>query len=576
VSVWAVSALRRPEARAVARFDITPGGDQALPRQITAQGALVLAGVPFDLAPDGSWIVYVGAAPGGRRQLWRRSLDALEAVALPGTEGAAYPVVSPDGQRVAFVVDGSIRTLSLSGGPQVTVVEDGATPAWGSDGMIYFSRDGIVYRVPAGGGDPVALSAPSDNVVQAHLDALPDGRGVLISAVVGTPATTRIAVVGPEGGQLKEILTATMARYSATGHIVYATPGGTLMAAPFDLRSLDVSGPAVPLVDGVAVERNALSWFALSESGTLLYGTGAGFRAELVWVGRDGRVEPLDSSWTGEFAAPALSPDGTRLAVAIQSATSMDVWVRELDRGTSTRLTLDGNRSDYPTWTPDGRSITFTSDRASPSFDLWTKRADGSGEPVLEVDEASAVAEGLWSPDGQWFIHRTSTNVPGAGDIVGQRVSGDTTRVPLAATGFTELAPAISPNGRWMAFSSSETGRAEIFVVPFPNTSDAKWRVSVDGGIEPLWSGDGRELFYRTALGTLVAARVESGPTFSVGATSVLFRDTQYARNGAHHQYDVTPDGQRFLMIRPVGVDRPSRLILVQNAFEELKRTVPN
>jgi serine/threonine-protein kinase len=254
----------------------------------------------------------------------------------------------------------------------------------------------------------------------------------------------------------------------------------------------------------------------------------------------------------------------------------MDVWVKQLDRGPSTRLTLDGGRSDYPTWTPDGSSVTFASDRASPSFDLWTKRADGSGDPVLEIDEEWAVAEALWSPDGAWFIHRTSTNVQGAGDIVGRRQGGGDTRVPLLATGFTELSPTVSPDGRWMAYSSNENGGSEIFVVPFPNTGDAKWLVSVRGGTEPLWSRDGRELFYRSGQGDMVAVRVETDPVFSVGATSVLFSDNDYRRISARRQYDVTADGERFMMIRRVGAGTGARLILVQNFFEELKRIPPS
>jgi serine/threonine-protein kinase len=377
--------------------------------------------------------------------------------------------------------------------------------------------------------------------------------------------------VGPDGGAVRQILTGTMARYSATGHVVYATAGGTLMAAPFDLRRLEVTGPSVTLVEGVAVDNDATSQFALSESGVLLYGTGAGSDSELVWVSRAGLVEPVDPDWRGEFGSPALSPDGRRLAVAIQGTASMDVWVKLLDRGPSTRLTLDGGRNDYPTWTPDGTSVTFTSDRAGPSFDLWTKRADGSGEPVLEVDDESPVAEPLWSPDGEWFIYRTSTNVRGAGDILGHRRGQDAQPVPLVATGFTELAPSFSPDGRWLAYSSTETGASEIFVVPFPNTRDAKWLVSVRGGTEPLWSRDGRELFYRNGQREMVAVRVETDRVFSVGPTSVLFSDADYRRVSARRQYDVAPDGQRFSMIRRVGGGTESRLILVQNFLAELR-----
>ena len=568
VGAWTVSALLRPETRTVARFVVTPAEAQRLVRSS--------GGVDITLSPDGSRIVYVGVAPGGGTQLWQRRLEDLEAVAIAGTEGAAGPDMSPDGQSVAFRAEGSIRTISLLGGPPLTVVARAGAPRWGSDGFIYFNRGGIIHRVWAAGGDPEAVTVPIDNVNQLYPDALPDGRGLLLTAFRGTPAESRIAVVGPEGGEVREILTGTMARYAATGHVVYASADGTLLAAPFDARRLEVTGPSVALVEGVAVDVNAASHFAFSESGTLLYFVGAGVASELVWVSRDGLVEPVDPGWTGKFASPALSPDGRQVAVAIQGEASMDVWVKQLDRGPSIRLTFDGSRNDYPAWTPDGESVTFASNQAGPSFDLWTKRADGSARSVLELDEDWALAEPLWSPDGEWFVHRTSTNAPGAGDILAHRRGGNTAPVPLVATRFTELAPAISPTRRWMAYSSNETGRTEIFVVPFPNAGDAKWPVSLGGGTEPLWSPAGDELFYRNGQGDLVAVRVETDPMFAAGATSVLFSASVYRENSVHHQYDGNPDGKRFIMVRPLGGGVEGQLILVQNFFDEVRARVPN
>jgi serine/threonine-protein kinase len=361
-----------------------------------------------------------------------------------------------------------------------------------------------------------------------------------------------------------------MARFSATGHVVYATANGTVWAAPFDLQRLELTGPAVPLVEGVVTDNSATTQFAVSHSGALLYTTGIGLASELVWVTREGAVTPVDSTWTGEFSSPALSPDGTRLAFAIQGQESKDIWITQLDRGSRLRLTLDGARNDFPTWTPDGTAVTFPSDRASPSFDLWTKRSDGSGDTKLELDEEWALAEALWSPDGRWFVHRTSLNVQGAGDILAQSVGRDAKPVPIVATRFTEMTPAISPNGRWMAYSSSETGRSEIVVVPFPKTGEARWPVSVGGGVEPRWSHDGRELFYRNGKSELVSVRVETRGTFAIGATSVLFSDRDYVRAGFRCQYDVMPDGQRFVMIRPIGTGRERRVILERNAFSAL------
>ena len=565
-NVWSLTSRPSPAAPVVARFDITPADSQRLLVDVGL-------GVDFALSPDGSWIVYVGAAPGGGTLLWRRELKDLRGVPLPGTEGGSAPAVSLDGRSLAFMADGGIRTLSLSGGTPVTVAAAGGPPAWGSDGMIYFARDTLAYRVPSVGGDPVVVSTkPLENITPRHIDVLPGARGLLFTAFVGTPAQAHIAVADLRTGQAREILTGTMAQYSPTGHVIYTNVSGALMAAPFDVAKLEVTGPPVAIAEGVAVNRFWAPQFTVSPSGALLYVTGAGSASELVWVNRAGHVESVDPEWVGELGSPALSPDGKRVAVALQGQQSMDIWLKQLDRGPSTKLTLDGGRNDYPVWTPDGASVSFSSDRASRSFDLWTKPADKSGDPVLEMDLPWAIAETAWSPDGQWFVYRTSTNVRGAGDILGRRGGPGAESVPLVASNFTELGPTISPNGRLMAYTSNETGRREVYVVPFPNTKDARWPVSVGGGSEPAWSRDGRELFYRNARGYMVAVRVETESGFTARETTTLFADTAFRRADVRRQYDVAPDGKRFIMIRPLASRHASRLILVQNFFEELKR----
>ena len=550
--------LLRSERGGVTRHTVTPAEDQAV---------VQAPGVDIALSPDGSWMVYVGEATGGSTRLLRRNLDDLDAIAVPGSEGATAPVVSPDGRSIAFRANGGIRTLPVEGGTPFTVVSKGADPSWSDEGNIYFSVGNLMYRVPAKGGEPVVVTTPAANIQQLTPDALPEGRGLLMTLVSGTAAQARIAVVGPGGGSPRQILNGAMARYVSTGHIVYATSSGTLMAAPFDVRRLEITGPSVPLAEGLAIATNATAQFAVSRSGAIVYGTGVGFRSELVWVSRTGAVTPIDPSWTAEFGSPVLSPDGTRAAVAIQTQESRDVWIAQLDRGPRLRLTLDGDRNDYPSWSSDGRWVTFSSDRKSPSFDLWTKRSDGSGEPTLELDETWAIAESLWSPDGAWFVHRTSTNEPGAGDILGRRIDRGGKPVPIVATRFTEMSPAISPNSRWLAYVSTESGRGEIVVTPFPNAGDSRFPVSIDGGSEPVWSRDGRELFYRNGKEEMVSVRVETGANFSIGATTALFPASDFMRQGPHRQYDVAPDGQRFIMVRPIGAGRQTRLILLRNVL---------
>ncbi|MEX2049548.1 MAG: hypothetical protein WEB90_08225, partial [Gemmatimonadota bacterium] len=567
--VWSASSPPPPEPRTVGRFNVTPGAGQRLP---------LIPGVDFALSPDGSRIVFVGTSAGGgpTTQLWERGVEDLEAARIPGTEGAFAPVLSPDGLSVAFHASGTIKTIPLRGGPSLTLAA-GTNPAWGSDGTVYFIGDNIIYRVVATGGEAAAVTAPTEGYTQRYPDALPDGRGLLLTLTASgpLPAQSRIAVVGPEGGEVREILTGTMARYAASGHIVYATAEGSLMAAPFDVRRLEVTGPSAAVAQGVVVKNGSASLFALSQSGTLLYGIGAGRESELVWVSRTGEVETVDSTWTGVLGSPELSPDGTRLAVSLQEGTSTDIWVKQLDRGPSLKLTFDGTVSQHATWTPDGASVTFESDQAGLSFDLWTRRADASAPATLALDHDRSLSAPLWSRDGEWLLFRTGYDDAGVGDILAMRTGDAGAPISLVATPFREQSPTLSPDERFMAYSSNETGRFEVYVVPFPNASAAKWAVSAGSGAEPLWSNSGRELFYRDGQGDMVAVQVETDPTFSLGSTTTLFSAAEYRANVNHRRYDVTPDDARFIMLRPTGEDEESEWILVLNFFKELRAAAP-
>ncbi len=582
---WSVSALLAvalggaflsadAESRSLIRFEVTHGEDGVPTPNLRR--------VELAVSPDGSRIIYTGVAPDGGTQLWQRTLDDLEPDPIPGTEGGFAPAFSPDGLSVAFKTEatGPMKTASLGGGPSFTVVaETAGSPSWGDDRMIYFAEvsDRVTYRVPETGGEREAVTSPTPDGDQRFPDALPDGRGLLVTVYRGISQQARIGVVGPEGGEVREILTGAMARYATSGHIVYATAEGTLMAAPFDLNGLEVTGPSVALVEGVLVG-GVLSQFALSESGTLLYRTGAAGTYEFVRVSRAGAVEPIDPTWTGDLRYPALSPDGRRLAITASEdgGATRDIWVKQLDRGPNLKLTFEGSRNEYPTWTPDGQSVTFFSNRNGNSFDLLTKRADGSAQAELALDREEGIAESLWSPDGEWVVYRTSNLGGTPEDILTIRSGQDTEPVALVATEAREGRPTLSPDGRWLAYTSNETGSEQVYVVPFPNAGDAKWAISTNGGTEPLWSNSGRELFYRNRLGEMVAVEVETEPTFAAGQPEVLFSAAEFRSFGNHQMYDVTPDDQQFIMIRPVGEDVAGELILVVNFFEELKRLVPN
>jgi Tol biopolymer transport system component len=226
-----------------------------------------------------------------------------------------------------------------------------------------------------------------------------------------------------------------------------------------------------------------------------------------------------------------------------------------------------------PAWTPDGKSVTFSSTSATGATDLWTQRADGAAPAVMQLHEKSKLYNARWSPDTKWLIFQTDVQSPGSGDILAIRPGIDTAPVPVVATRFSEISPALSPNGRWLAYVSNETGEDEIYVVPFPNTGTGKWAISAGGGTEPVWSHRGSELFYRDASGNLVAVEVNTSPTFSLGRATVLFPAARFTSLRFNPQYAVAPDDRRFLMIRPLETSTPDKLIVVENWFEELKKS---
>ena len=578
-------SLLSPEPRPLARFEVTFGEDQSL----AVGGAVKLA-----LSPDGSRIVYVGVARDGGRQLWQRSLTDLEPIPIPGTEGAYNPVLSPDGLSVVFWAEGDVKTVSLGGGPTFTVASGAPGLAWGSDGMIYFYRPDGIYRVPETGGEPKAVTSSTGN--HDWQSALPDGRGLLLTVVGASLDQNRIAVVGPEGGEVREILTGTMARYAASGHVVYATADGTLMAAPFDLKRLEVTGPSVPLLTGVQGDLGSQSQFALSETGSLVYLTGdiTGDDVEFVWVTRSGEMSPVSTGETfrlraGGNSSLRLSPDGTRIAFARWADDNFDIWTKELPDGPMSRLTFTDDASEYwPTWTPDGRSITFPSHplpTGTGPDHLFTQRADGTGAAELVYDGHS-VAAAAWSPNGEWLVPRlarySSQGPASIRSLLLPRPGVDSMATPLIATEqFEEAGQAISRDGRWLAFSSNEAGRHEIFVRPFPNVDDGKWQISTDGGVQPIWAHNGRELFFVNSTGDVeVAEFTATDDTFQRRRTTTLFRlprDAWVRQRAGAGDYDVAPDDERFLMARGAGSeDSPTKLVWVQNFFEELKARVPN
>ena len=568
------------------------------PRPVTRVSVQIPEGESFrlgrrylDLSPDGSLMVYRGV--GDREaQLWTRRWNALDATPIRGTDGALALAISPDGQEVAFGTGVSIRVVPLQGGVPRTLGGEGPAlccPTWSPDGdWVYYSDVFAgLRRVPVGGGSSeivTEVDTAGGDTRHVTPDVLRGGRGVVFMA--RSPSGFRIQAVDLETGEVKDLTPGSNPRYSPTEHLLFLDEDGTLLAAPFDVETLELTGAAVPVAEGLAVDQNGTGRFSVSQAGTLVYRTGASAGAGAgsltpVWVERDGTAREIDPGWRTEGrprgSSLALSPNEDRLAISIMdSEGTFDLWVKQLDTGPLSRLTFEGTINRRVTWSPDGQSLTFISDRAGQD-DLWTKRADGSGSTDVVLDRESRTPEAFYAPDSTWLVFREGGGGSAFGDIFAIRPGVDSIAVPLATTDFGARSPALSPDGRWLAYVSTEAGREEIYVRPFPDADSGRWLVSPDGGVEPVWAHSGRELFYRNGANELVAVQVSEGSSFAWDRQDVLFSMADYLRSNGYPMYDVSPDDQRFVMLRIGGEGTAaSELILVQNFFEELKERVPN
>jgi eukaryotic-like serine/threonine-protein kinase len=528
------------------------------------------------IAPDGSSIVYVDSTAGGF-QLLRKLRGQRVGTPMAGTDGALSPFFAPDGRWVGYrTIDGKLRKVPIDGGGSVTVAEDADltynAAAWLDDGTIVYAGNLGLRRVSAAGG--ASQSVTSDTAERRRLintlSPLPGSRGVLYTDCPGNCAIeSAVGVIDLESGSRRTlVLSAAGAWYSPTGHLLYTHRAGGLYAMGFDLDRLEVTTGAMPIIDDVVA-----GTFAMAASGTVLYTTaGASAQAELVWVARDGSAVPLDSTWRGEFQYPALSPDGRALAVSLQEQTTQ-IWIRRAD-GTRQKLTQEGTVSWRPAWTPDGRSVVFSSNRrgsgTSDDYDLFRVPVDGSAPAELLLDHTFGVWEGEISPDGGWLVVR-SDEANNESNIRGRRLTGDTTLVPLITDQSSTTQIALSPDGRWIAFVGDVSGQGEIYVAPFPDITSTRL-VSRDGGIEPRWARSGRELFYKSA-GRFIAVPVTSGPTLTLGPPRVLFSVAEYRSARNRQQYDVAPDDRHFVMIRNLPRSAGD-VVYVEHWFPELQAKV--
>jgi len=539
------------------------------------------------------------AVQGTRQQLYARPLGQLEATPLQGSDGASSPFFSPDGQWIGFWADGALKKVPIGGGGATTLCE---TPtlfgaSWGSNDLIVFANEsGGLRQVSAAGGTAVALTQLDIKAgeVSHRLPHILPGNGAVMFTVTRTLLPTwddTQVVVQPVAGGARTVLMegAADGRYVPTGHLVYARRG-TLNAAPFDLQQLRVTGGGsvtiVPdLMQSANMSNTAIDsgagQFSVSVSGSLAYVRGGIYvfpERALVWVDRAGKVEALAAP-PRAYNYPRLSADGSEILVSTQG--DRNVWLYNIVRGTTTRLTVDG-RNMAAIWTPDGKRVTFGSSSGGQENLFW-KPANGSGSAERLTDSPRLQRASAWSPDGQALAFvEGSAGAPNASDVMVLTPNGNRQSHPLFATRFDEQYPEFSPDGRWVAYASNESGRSEVYVAPYPGPGP-KVAVSVEGGHSPAWTRNGRELVYLSPLGPdgsgpfrVTVVSVTTGQTFVSGTPRVLF-ETPMGLQAAVRGYDITADGARFLMVqpRPRPPITPSRIVLVQHWFDELRRRVP-
>ncbi len=581
VTAWSLWGVRAPDAPQVTRrFTIALPDSHVMPPS---------SGTLLAMAPDGRTLIYRAGQNNGPSQLFRRPLDQFEASPIAGTESGREPLFfSPDGQWLAFRADETLKTIAMAGGPPRTLAAKTVNTrggAWGMDGLLIFGGDApgsSLFTIPAAGGELTPISKP-DGVNRAwYPQILAGGKAVLYTLSTNAPDTGSLHVLDLASRESRQVLpNAVAGRVLPTGHLVFVRGGG-LWAVPFDRDRVETTGAPVPVIEGVRVEGGGAVQYSVSDEGTLAYIPGVEVVSSMrsvVIANRDGTSEPLTAP-SRDYQDLALSPDQTRLAVVIGAGMDSDVWVLEIARGTLTRVTNERGYEAGPLWSHDGASIVFASVRE----DKWTierKAADGTGSPevLAAFDKPAHVEPTSWSPDGRTLLVEV--------DATMVSVSAGTKEPPKPLLQSARQA-VISPDGRWVAYVSRESGSAQVYLQRFPSLGE---RRVISGarstyGYMPIWSRDGSELFYlsgpsRGPINAVMRAsvRVDQAGMVDIGAPVLMSAFTSYTKSNAYRSFDVTRDRQRLFVISnnqaAVGDGALRRINIVTNWFEELKRLVP-
>ena len=581
---FALRAPKPPHPLPAVRLSAEIGADASL---YTASSPAVL------LSPDGTRLALVAASSDQKRHIYVRSLDQLQATALSGTENARDPFFSPDGQWIGFFADGKLKKISVQGGAAVTLCDapNDRGGSWGEDGTIVFTEDTVsaLSKVSSAGGPPqplTPLDKQAGEVTQRWPQVLPGSKAVLFTsnAHQNNYEDSDIVVYSMTSGQRQTVQRGgSYARYLPSGHLVYMHEG-TLFAVPFDLQRLTVTGQSAPILEGlVTTPTNGAAQFSFSETGNLVYVAGGGNQnVSIYWMDREGKFQTLREK-LANYTNPAFSPDGKRLALEITDGKRTDIWMYEWERDTLTRLTFAGEANGRPVWTPDGQRIVYSSTEKGEAPNLWWIRADGAGDAqrLTESKNTSQYARS-WRPDGTVlaFVQlNPNTNY----DIMTLPIEGNEKSgwkpgepKPFVNSAFAEVTPTFSPDGRWLAYESNESGNYEVYVRPFPGPG-GKWQVSTGGGVLPKWSRNGKEFFYRTVDSSKIMAvtYTASGDSFHADKPQ-LWSPGQFTDLGtSSYNFDLHPDGKRFAVLKaPDAGGNPAvnKVSFIFNFFEELRR----
>lgn len=500
----------------------------------------------FAVSPDGRHVAFV-ANQGGKNLLWIRSLDSLHARPLSGTEGASWPFWSPHGQFVAYFAAGRLKKVNVGGGLSQELCEARTTfgGTWSPQGVILFAETGGgLRRVGETGGEPTSLKQPYPTEVLHHWPHfLPDGRQFLYMSVSG------ISVGSLDSKPGKRLLPdLSPALYDPSGYLLFVR-SGTLMAQSFDANKLELKGEAFPLAENVMGYPYLYggAHFSVSRNGTLVYRSSQGFHTRLAWLDRSGNPLAVVGK-AGIYDQVQLSPDGEIAAISGTEAAqrSRDLWLVDLGRDITSRFTFQPSDDDLPVWSPDGKMIVFTSEREGVDH-LYRKAADGTTqEEVVLKGDGVHVHSFDWSRDGR-FIAYTRIDPKTRADLWILPTGGDRKPFLFLGTEFNEGQPQFSPDGKWIAYFSEESGQLEVYVQSFPHAG-GKWQISTSGGRKPRWRKDGNELFYIASDWKLMAVTVKTSPTFEAGTPQALFETPVRRVLSLGSPYDVAPDG-RFLFL---------------------------